>query len=226
MPAVHCPHCQGLVEQAVEIAGEHIACPHCRLAFVMPPFLEETSPRSYAPGRPPRRRTSQSLPIYLGAAGLALVVLAAGVWAAMGGVPALAIVEARIDGSSLEAGKESIARVRNTLPKTEHPRFERALRLVSLSRVKIELGGSAPGAVERAMLEAIDGMSAAEVIEKGDLLHAKRIKKATEEVAEKRRIRDALKAKPERTIQEAIDLRYAEGSLGMAEVTLEAIKKQ
>jgi hypothetical protein len=79
----------------------------------------------------------------------------------------------RIDGSSDEAFRASVAKVRESVPESDRTRFDKALLAISMDGAVVRaLSGASREAVQRQMRERLAGKTAADVFAEADVMEA------------------------------------------------------
>jgi len=79
----------------------------------------------------------------------------------------------RIDGSSEEAFRASVTKVRESVPEAEKPRFDKALLEISMEGALARaLSGVSREAMQKQMRERLAGKTAAEVLAEADQIEA------------------------------------------------------
>ena len=79
----------------------------------------------------------------------------------------------RIDGSSDEAFRASVVKVRESVPESDRPRFDKALLEISMDGALVRaLSGVSREATQRQMRERLAGKTAAEVLAEADQIES------------------------------------------------------
>ncbi len=90
-----------------------------------------------------------------------------------------------IDASSDAGMKESVAKVRESLSEAKRPEFDQALQMIAFNQINMKSlfanGGADAGDMEGKMREALDGMTAEQVLAKADQIQAERKAKEKEQ---------------------------------------------
>jgi len=108
--------------------------------------------------------------------------------------------DARVDGSSDEKLKASIAEVKQALPEAQRAEFEKAvetLALADMHDLSDLVAASQTGRLERGIRERLDGKTAAEIIAAAKVIQAEREQRRKEEEARRKR-EEAERAEQER----------------------------
>lgn len=87
--------------------------------------------------------------------------------------------EIRVKGSTAEEVKASLAEIADSLPESEHPRFERAIRAVGLSKIDMRELMSRPDAdvaaeVQASMVSSLKGKTGQEIMNLADRMASER----------------------------------------------------
>lgn len=123
--------------------------------------------------------------------------------------------DAKVDASTDEKMKESIAKVKAALPEDKRPAFEEALRVLAFADIH-DLGDLAAvgktGALERGIKERVNGKTGLEIIAEGQRVSAdkevRRKAREAEQEAERKRYEEERKARErEQALKEIDELR-------------------